>query len=151
VLSSALLFEHLPSFQVRDHLSFCYCCDGVRLCLCGTAAASGPFVHLPDDTRVNIEQRWNDTDRVYRRTRRKTFPSVTLPPQIPLDWPGREHGPPLWEAGDWPPELWQGPTPFTLIQSQWHGSEVKVFGCFPCKYSYKTCYFRKWQNFMSAA
>jgi hypothetical protein len=28
----------------------CYC-DGVRLCLCGTAASNGPFfVHPPDDT-----------------------------------------------------------------------------------------------------
>jgi hypothetical protein len=22
--------------------------------------------------------------------------------------PGLEHGPPQWEAGDWPPELWHG-------------------------------------------
>jgi hypothetical protein len=29
---------------------FSYHYDGVRLCLCGTAAANGPFVHPPDDT-----------------------------------------------------------------------------------------------------
>jgi hypothetical protein len=26
-----------------------YCCDGVRLYLCGSAAAYVPFVHPPDD------------------------------------------------------------------------------------------------------
>jgi hypothetical protein len=27
---------------------------------CGTEASSGPFVHLPDDSRVNMEQKFND-------------------------------------------------------------------------------------------
>jgi hypothetical protein len=27
----------------------CYCCDGVRVCLCRTAAADGPIVAPPDD------------------------------------------------------------------------------------------------------
>jgi hypothetical protein len=26
-------------------------------------ASNGPFVHPPDDTWVNMEPRWNDTDR----------------------------------------------------------------------------------------
>jgi hypothetical protein len=34
-----------------------------RLCVRGTGAANSPIVHLPDDTRVTIELRWNDTDR----------------------------------------------------------------------------------------
>jgi hypothetical protein len=25
-----------------------------------------------------------------------------------MTWPGLEHGQPRWEAGDQPPELWQG-------------------------------------------
>jgi hypothetical protein len=33
----------------------------VRLCPYGTA--EGPFVHPPDDTGVNMEQGYNDTNR----------------------------------------------------------------------------------------
>jgi hypothetical protein len=58
-------------------LSF-YCCDGVTLCLCGTVAGNGPFAQPPDDTWVNMEQRWNDTDRRNRRIRRETCFSATL-------------------------------------------------------------------------
>jgi hypothetical protein len=50
----------------------------VKLCLCGTAAANGPIVHPPDDTWVNMDQRWDDIDRGNQRTRRKTCPSATL-------------------------------------------------------------------------
>jgi hypothetical protein len=35
----------------------------IFLCLCGIVTANGPTVHPPDDTRVNMEQQWNDTDR----------------------------------------------------------------------------------------
>jgi hypothetical protein len=52
--------------------------DGARLCLCWTAIHNGHFVHPPDDTWVNMEQQWNDTDRGNRRTRRETCPSATL-------------------------------------------------------------------------
>jgi hypothetical protein len=45
---------------------------------CETAAANGPTVHPPDDTRVNMDWRWNYTDRGNRTTRRKTCPSATL-------------------------------------------------------------------------
>jgi hypothetical protein len=37
-------------------------------------AANGPTVHPPDDTQVNMEQRWNDTDR----GKRKDLSSATL-------------------------------------------------------------------------
>jgi hypothetical protein len=42
----------------------------------------------PPDAWVNMEQQWNDFDRGNRRTRRKTFPSATCPPQISyrLSW-----------------------------------------------------------------
>jgi hypothetical protein len=30
----------------------------------------------------------------------KPVPVPLCPPQIPLDWPGREPGLPRWEAGD---------------------------------------------------
>jgi hypothetical protein len=37
-----------------------------------------PFVHLTDDTWVNMEQWWNDADRKNRKTWRKTCSSATL-------------------------------------------------------------------------
>jgi hypothetical protein len=52
----------LPEMNGTQQSALPYCYDGVRLCLCGTAATNGPFVHPPDDTLKNIEQRWNDTN-----------------------------------------------------------------------------------------
>jgi hypothetical protein len=43
---------------------------------CVAAAANGPIVHPPDDSWVNMEQRWNDIGRGNRRTRRKICPST---------------------------------------------------------------------------
>jgi hypothetical protein len=42
-------------------------------CLCGTEATKRPTVHPPDDTRVNLEQWWNDTDGENRRTQEKNL------------------------------------------------------------------------------
>lgn len=39
---------------------YCYCSDGVRLCHNGTVAANRPIYQLPDNTRVNKVQWWND-------------------------------------------------------------------------------------------
>jgi hypothetical protein len=67
----------------------------VRLCLCGTAAANGPIVHLPDDTWVNMEQWWNDIDRgKTEEFGEKSDPVPLRPPQIPrgLTW-ARTRGP----------------------------------------------------------
>jgi hypothetical protein len=36
---------------------------GGRLCLYRTAAAKGPVVQPPDDTWVNMEQWWNDSNK----------------------------------------------------------------------------------------
>jgi hypothetical protein len=42
----------------------------------------------------------NGFGRGNRSTRRKPAPTPLCPPQIPLARPGREPGPPLWEASD---------------------------------------------------
>jgi hypothetical protein len=38
-----------------------------------------------------------------------------------MTWPGIKHGMPLWEAGDYQPELWQGHNPeitlFNILNS----------------------------------
>jgi hypothetical protein len=59
-------------FAVPAHLQlktvsakYCYCFDGVRL------AATGPLVHSPDRTWVNMEQRWDSTDRGNSSTARR--------------------------------------------------------------------------------
>jgi hypothetical protein len=36
------------------------------------------------------------------------FPCHSIHHKSHMDWPGREPGPVRWEAGDQPPELWQG-------------------------------------------
>jgi hypothetical protein len=44
--------------------SYCsHCFDGLRLNPCGTSAANGSILQPPDDTWVNVEQRWNYIDR----------------------------------------------------------------------------------------
>jgi hypothetical protein len=45
-----LTFTVVSSHMGDQSCIIFYCCDGVRLCLCGTAAANGPIVHPPDDT-----------------------------------------------------------------------------------------------------
>jgi hypothetical protein len=51
---------------------------GGRLCLYWTVVANKPTVQPWDETRVNMEQQWNDTDKKNQRTPSKTCPSVTL-------------------------------------------------------------------------
>jgi hypothetical protein len=42
---------------------YCYCCNGGRLCRNAVVTASWPTVQPPDDTWMNVEQRWNEIDR----------------------------------------------------------------------------------------
>jgi hypothetical protein len=60
----------------------CYCCDGVRLCLCVTAAGNGPIVHPPDDIWI-----WSSGWMILRgKTEElweKPVPVPLCPPQIP--------------------------------------------------------------------
>jgi hypothetical protein len=82
--------------QLEDsYYFFFYCYDGVRPCLCGSAASNGPIVHPLDDTWVNMEQRWNDTDKENRMTRKKNLSQChTVYRKSHMDWPGSETGPP---------------------------------------------------------
>lgn len=55
----------------------CYCCDGVRLCVCGTGVPKIPL-SIPQ-IWVNIEQWWNGIDRGKPNdSGRETYPSAAL-------------------------------------------------------------------------
>jgi hypothetical protein len=72
---------------------------GVQLDPLGTTATSRPIVPAPGD--------YDDGEigglmigRGNRSTRRKPAPVPLCPPQNPHALPGREPGPPRWEASD---------------------------------------------------
>jgi hypothetical protein len=71
--------------------------SGIQLCPLGTAATNRPIVPAPDD--------YDDGEiggmmigRGNRSARRKRAPVPLCSPQIPHALPGREPGPPRWEA-----------------------------------------------------
>jgi hypothetical protein len=58
------------------------------------------ITHSPDDRTLE-----SDSGMIYwqgktEELERNPAPVPLCPPQIPLGLPGREHGPPRWEAGD---------------------------------------------------
>jgi hypothetical protein len=60
-----------------------------------------PLLTAPGDCDVDGEVGgMNDFGMGNRSTRRKPAPTPLCPPQIPHDRPGRELGPPRWEASD---------------------------------------------------
>jgi hypothetical protein len=82
------------------NVSYC-CCDGVRLCLCGTPAANGPIAQSPDDTWLNIEQRRNDTYRWKPKDSKKNLPQGHfVHHNSHMNCPRGEPGPPWREASD---------------------------------------------------
>jgi hypothetical protein len=70
------------------------CCDGVRLCLCGSGQQTGPLsisqIILTGESRRTLSQ------------------CHFIHHESHVDWPGRQPGPSRWEASDWPPEIWHG-------------------------------------------
>jgi hypothetical protein len=78
----------------------------VQLCPLGTAATNRPTVPAPGDSDDG-EIGGMMIGRGNRSTRRKPAPVPLRPPQ-PHTLPGREPGPPRWEASDQPLELWHG-------------------------------------------
>jgi hypothetical protein len=71
-------YTYFSMHLLPDHLFCFHYYDGVKLCLCGTAAANGPFVHPPDDTWVNMEQGWNDIDSGKPKDSEKTLSQCHL-------------------------------------------------------------------------
>jgi hypothetical protein len=70
------------------------CCEGGDH-VSVTVAENGPIVQPPDDTRVNMELRWNDIVRGRSKTSgEKPGPVPLCPPQIPHGLSGREAGSP---------------------------------------------------------
>jgi hypothetical protein len=62
--------------------------------------ANGPIVNPADDTWVNMEQQWNDTDRGKLKDSEKNLSQRHfMHHKSHMDWPGCESGPPQWEAG----------------------------------------------------
>jgi hypothetical protein len=67
----------------------------------GIATANGPIAHPPGETWVNIEQRWNDTDRGIPKDSEKNLSQYHfVHHKSHMEWPGCEPGPPRREVGD---------------------------------------------------
>jgi hypothetical protein len=73
--------------------------SGIQLGPLGTAATNRPIVPAPSDYDDG-ETGGMMIGRVNRRTRRKPAPVPLCPPQTLHAVPGREPGPPRWEASD---------------------------------------------------
>jgi hypothetical protein len=72
---------------------------GVQLGPIGTAATNRPVMSAPgdyDDGEISGMM----IGRGNRSTRRTPAPLPLCPPQTPHALPGREHGPPRWEASN---------------------------------------------------
>jgi hypothetical protein len=90
----ALLYETSVLFRLLDL--------GQSAGLLGRVISSsqGLRVSAPSDCEDEEVGGMNGFGRGNRRTLRKPGPTPICPPQIPLARPGREPGPPRWEASD---------------------------------------------------
>jgi hypothetical protein len=66
----------------------------------GTAAMYWPIVSVPGDCEDGEVGGINGGWQGKPKYSEKTFPAPLCPPQILLARPGREPGPPRWEASD---------------------------------------------------
>jgi hypothetical protein len=80
----------------------------------GIAATNRPIVPIPDDYDEDGEFGGMMIGKRNQSTRRKSGPVPFCPPLIPHTVPGREPGPPRWEADDLPLELRNGPIPILV-------------------------------------
>jgi hypothetical protein len=80
------------------HLDQIIVANGVRLHLIGAAEVTNPFVQPPDDTWVNVEQRWNYADREKLKHSEKIVCQChSVRHKSYVDCPNLESGPPRWE------------------------------------------------------
>jgi hypothetical protein len=89
-------------FEILKAVIFSNCYSGgggVQFGPLGTAATYRPIVPIPGDY-INGEIGGMMVGRGNRSTRRKPALVQLCPPQTPHALPGREPGPPRWEAGD---------------------------------------------------
>jgi hypothetical protein len=64
------------------------------------SSSEGICVSAPADSEDGEVGGMKSFGRGNRSTRRKPAPTPLYPPQIPFARPGRESGPPRWEASD---------------------------------------------------
>jgi hypothetical protein len=64
------------------------------------SSSQGLCVSVPGDCEDGEVGGMNGFGRGNQSTRRKPTPTPNCPPQIPLARPGREPGPPRWEASE---------------------------------------------------
>jgi hypothetical protein len=69
---------------------------GVRLCLCETVSATGPIVHPSGDTRMNMEQWRNNTDRRKQKDSEKKLSQCHLV-RHKYYWTALGTNPHLWD------------------------------------------------------
>jgi hypothetical protein len=74
----------------------------------GDQLVARPLLTAPGECDDGEVGGMNCFGRGNRSTRRKPAPTPFCPPQIPLVRPGREPGPPLWEASGLALQLWRG-------------------------------------------
>jgi hypothetical protein len=74
----------------------------------GDQLVARPLLTAPGDCDDGEVGGMNGCGRGNRSIRRKSAPTPLCPPQIPLARPGREPGPPRWEASDQALQLWPG-------------------------------------------
>jgi hypothetical protein len=91
------------------------CCDGARLCLCGTGPLTGPL-SIPQMIYVWI---WNWGEMILTGETEKPVKVPRCPSQIP---PGREPCPPLWEVF----LLALQPDSYLCHRTQWTGDQSIV-------------------------
>jgi hypothetical protein len=93
LLCSSQSVRFLPSFFVIGIVG-----SGVQLGPLGTAATNRPIV--PDPGDYDAGEIGGMIGRGNRSTRRKPAPVPLCSPRTPHSLPGREPGPPRWEASD---------------------------------------------------
>jgi hypothetical protein len=72
-----------------------------------------------------VERRWNDIDRGKSKNSEKNLSQCHFVyHKSHMDWPGRQPGPPRWEAGDQRSEPWHGRT--GLLQTCIIAKQIKI-------------------------